>query len=289
MLDHVSLGVSDLERSRLFYDAALAPLGIKRLVDFEQRGSDYGVGDAPLGVEFTITKEANVIAAPGMHVCFQAKDRQTVIEFYAAALLTGGRCDGEPGIRSAYHADHYAAFVLDPDGHRIEAVCHAPASTGHRQNEHIMNFKGHQVTVRRAAGIDADVVADFARAFHAEDGHPLSDAGVQALLLMLEPGFNDGLVLLVAMDGKACGYGVLSFGYGIEYGGPETFLEDIYVVPEQRSSRLGSILIGELERRARESGCKAIHLEVMPGNRAESWDRRLGWGDRGSKLLTKAI
>lgn len=128
MLDHVSLGVSDLELSRRFYDAALEPLDIVRLIDFEQRGSDYGAGEAPLGVEFTITRETNVGPVAGMHVCFKAKDRKSVVDFHAAALKAGGHCDGAPGIRPAYHADYFAAFVLDPDGHRIEAVCHAPAN-----------------------------------------------------------------------------------------------------------------------------------------------------------------
>jgi ribosomal protein S18 acetylase RimI-like enzyme len=82
---------------------------------------------------------------------------------------------------------------------------------------------------------------------------------------------------------------VLSFGYGIEHGGPETFIEDLYVLPAFRARGLGRLLIGELERKAREAGCKAIHLEVMQGNRAEGWYCRLGWTGRNSQLLTKAI
>ena len=128
MLDHVSLGVSDLERSRLFYDAALRPVGLVRIVDFGAgRGSDYGAAPGSLGVEFTITRELHVRGpAPGTHVCFRAPSRAAVRDFHAAALVTGGRDDGAPGLRPRYHADYYGAFVLDPDGHRIEAVCHAP-------------------------------------------------------------------------------------------------------------------------------------------------------------------
>jgi catechol 2,3-dioxygenase-like lactoylglutathione lyase family enzyme len=126
MLDHVSVGVIDLDRSRRFYDAALRPLGIVRTLDFEDRGSDYGFAAGQTGVEFTITREAAVAPLAGMHLCFRAADRDAVHAFHAAALGTGGRDDGPPGLRTRYHGDYYAAFVLDPDGHRIEAVCHAP-------------------------------------------------------------------------------------------------------------------------------------------------------------------
>jgi len=128
MLDHVSLGVSDVGRSRRFYDAALGPLGLVRIVDFGNgRGSDYGAAPGPLGVEFTITGEADVrTPIRGAHLCFRAPDRTAVDRFHAAALAEGGRDDGAPGLRPHYHADYYCAFALDPDGHRIEAVCHAP-------------------------------------------------------------------------------------------------------------------------------------------------------------------
>jgi catechol 2,3-dioxygenase-like lactoylglutathione lyase family enzyme len=129
MLDHVSLGVSDLELSRRFYDAALKPLGLTRIVDFAGRGSDYGAAPGSLGVEFTLTREAGVkTPIPGVHLCFRAPDRAAVRAFHAAALAAGGRDDGAPGLRPQYHADYYGAFILDPDGHRIEAVCHAPES-----------------------------------------------------------------------------------------------------------------------------------------------------------------
>jgi catechol 2,3-dioxygenase-like lactoylglutathione lyase family enzyme len=127
MLDHVSVGVIDLDRSRRFYDAALRPLGIVRTLDFEERGSDYGFAAGQLGVEFTITREAAVAPVGGMHVCFRAADREAVHAFHAAALGAGGRDDGPPGLRTHYHGDYYGAFVLDPDGHRVEAVCHLPA------------------------------------------------------------------------------------------------------------------------------------------------------------------
>jgi catechol 2,3-dioxygenase-like lactoylglutathione lyase family enzyme len=126
MLDHVSLGVSDLARSRRFYDAALRPLGLLRIVNFQDRGSDYGAAPGSLGVEFTITVERVAAPSLGMHICFRAPNREAVREFHRLALGSGGRDDGAPGLRPHYHASYYGAFVLDPDGHRIEAVCHAP-------------------------------------------------------------------------------------------------------------------------------------------------------------------
>ena len=130
MLDHVSLGITDIDRSRRFYDAVLRPLGLVRIIDFgEGRGSDYGAAAGSVGVEFTITHEIDVrTPIPGAHVCFRAPDRAAVDAFHAAALASGGRDDGAPGLRPQYHSHYYGAFVLDPDGHRIEAVCHAPTS-----------------------------------------------------------------------------------------------------------------------------------------------------------------
>jgi len=127
MLDHVSLGVGDIERSRRFYDAALRPLGLVRIVDFRKgKGADYGAAPGSIGVEFTITEETGPVApSRGSHLCFRAPDRAAVRAFHAAALAAGGRDDGKPGPRS-YHAAYYGAFVLDPDGHRVESVCHAP-------------------------------------------------------------------------------------------------------------------------------------------------------------------
>lgn len=126
MLDHFSVGVADLRRSCDFYDAALRPLGLVRLLDFEGRGSDYGFGPPPLGIEFTITAEAGAAPSRGAHVSFRAPDREAVRAFHSAALAAGGVDDGPAGLRPKYHDSYYAAFVLDPDGHRIEAVCHAP-------------------------------------------------------------------------------------------------------------------------------------------------------------------
>ena len=101
MLDHVSLGVSDIDRSRRFYDAALRPLGLVRIVDFGAgRGSDYGAAPGSLGVQFTITREVEVrTPIPGAHLCFRAPDRAAVDAFHAAALTSGGRDDGAPGLR----------------------------------------------------------------------------------------------------------------------------------------------------------------------------------------------
>ena len=119
MLDHVTLGVSDLERSKTFYDRALSPLGIARLYAEAGRFAGYGIDPKAF---FWIGTRPN--AQSGAHVAFTAKDRATVDRFYADAIAAGGKDNGGPGLRPHYHANYYGAFVLDPDGHNIEAVCH---------------------------------------------------------------------------------------------------------------------------------------------------------------------
>ncbi|UGY05666.1 VOC family protein [Bradyrhizobium quebecense] len=121
MLDHVTIGISDIERSRTFYDAALRPLGITRLYAEGAEFAGYGVRPKAF---FWIGRRAT--PQTGAHIAFTANDRVTVDRFYDDAIKAGGRDNGRPGIRPHYHANYYGAFVLDPDGHNIEAVCHAP-------------------------------------------------------------------------------------------------------------------------------------------------------------------
>jgi catechol 2,3-dioxygenase-like lactoylglutathione lyase family enzyme len=120
MLDHVAIGTSDLSRARQFYDRALKPLGIERLYAEGETASGYGAGKKAF---FWISARDAVLT--GVHVAFAAPDRATVDAFHAAALAGGGRDNGAPGPRPHYHRHYYGAFVLDPDGHNIEAVCHA--------------------------------------------------------------------------------------------------------------------------------------------------------------------
>jgi catechol 2,3-dioxygenase-like lactoylglutathione lyase family enzyme len=121
MLDHVTLSVADLDRAQAFYDAALAPLGITRLHAEGTRYAGYGTARKAF---FWIGQRDGT--GTGAHVAFTAPDRATVDAFHAAALAAGGRDHGAPGLRPHYHADYYGAFVLCPDGHNIEAVCHTP-------------------------------------------------------------------------------------------------------------------------------------------------------------------
>ena len=128
MIDHLSLGVADLARSRAFYDAALAPLGYRRLFDLAD-ASGYGGSLAGTlreqALPFWIGHDSNPIGLSG-HVCFKAARRAFVDAFHQAALAAGGCDNGKPGLRTVYHPHYYAAFIIDPDGHRIEAVCHQP-------------------------------------------------------------------------------------------------------------------------------------------------------------------
>jgi catechol 2,3-dioxygenase-like lactoylglutathione lyase family enzyme len=128
MIDHVGFAVSDFAKSRAFYLAALAPLGIAPVMDVtrEESGDYDGTGFGSDGKPILwIGSGAN--ASGHVHVAFAAKSRDAVDRFYAAALATGGRDNGAPGIREHYHPNYYGAFVLDPDGNNVEAVCHAPA------------------------------------------------------------------------------------------------------------------------------------------------------------------
>jgi catechol 2,3-dioxygenase-like lactoylglutathione lyase family enzyme len=114
-IDHLAIPVRNMTASTRFYAAALAPFGIEMT---EVEGAvGFHLGD----VDFFVTEGEP--AAP-MHIAFAAPDRATVDAFHAAALAAGGRDNGAPGLRPRYHADYYGAYVFDPDGHNVEAVCH---------------------------------------------------------------------------------------------------------------------------------------------------------------------
>ena len=122
MLDHIGLTVSDLGRSKQFYLQALAPLGYAVMMDF---GTVAGLGAGK--PDFWLSQGGSTVP---VHVAFSSPSRAGVDAFYQAALQAGGRDNGAPGLRSQYHPDYYGAFVYDPDGNNIEAVCHLPESAG---------------------------------------------------------------------------------------------------------------------------------------------------------------
>ena len=128
MLDHIGVAVADFERARAFYRAALKPLGLGVVMEVtaEETGGDahagFGENDKPFFWIGTGKKPKG-----GTHVAFTAKTRAEVDAFYRAGLAAGGRDNGAPGPRPHYHPNYYGAFVFDPDGNNIEAVCHRPA------------------------------------------------------------------------------------------------------------------------------------------------------------------
>lgn len=129
MLDHVGFAVSDLEKSRAFYEAALAPLGISILMTVTPEMTETGgtaIGFGKDGKPFFWIGD-NERVGQGTHIAFAVDDRATVDAFHRTALAAGGVDHGAPGLRPHYHPDYYGAFVLDPDGLNIEAVCHKPA------------------------------------------------------------------------------------------------------------------------------------------------------------------
>lgn len=126
MIDHITFGISDFARSTAFYDAALAPLGLKQLfvVPKEHTGGNDVCGYGDTRPFFWIAQDDPTRGK--LHVALAARSRAQVDAFYEAAIAAGGTDNGGPGVRPHYHPDYYGAFVLDPDGHNIEAVCHAP-------------------------------------------------------------------------------------------------------------------------------------------------------------------
>ncbi len=120
MLDHLGVNVSDLERSKAFYETALEPLGYSFFGQFEN-AIGFQRDNKP---NFWIREAAETAPA---HFAFYTKERATVDAFHEAATKAGGTDNGGPGVREIYHPNYYGAFVLDPDGHNVEAVCHRPA------------------------------------------------------------------------------------------------------------------------------------------------------------------
>jgi len=125
MFDHISIGVKDLDRSRRFYDAALAPLGYSNRYDAEGM-LGYGGQHIALWIN-RVDRPVPPDAGSGLHICFTAPTAASVDAFHRAALIAGGQDNGAPGPRPDYGAHYYAAFVVDPDGMRLEAHCELPA------------------------------------------------------------------------------------------------------------------------------------------------------------------
>lgn len=127
MIDHTGLVVSDFDRSKRFYSEALAPIGYAKLAEFPASVTGHtdvaGFGEPPKP-DFWISR--GTPNQPPIHIAFRVGSRALVEAFYQAALAAGGRDNGAPGLRPHYHPHYYGAFVLDPDGHNIEAVCHEP-------------------------------------------------------------------------------------------------------------------------------------------------------------------
>lgn len=129
MIDHIGFPVSDYERAKTFYTQALAPLGYALIMEVPAQGNPSGHPAAGFGIggkpDFWIGAEGGLHKP--LHIAIAAKSRAEVDAFHKAALAAGGKDNGAPGLRPHYHANYYGAFIFDPDGHNIEAVCHAPA------------------------------------------------------------------------------------------------------------------------------------------------------------------
>lgn len=130
LIDHVTLVVADFARSKAFYEKALAPLGVKCLMEVgkaagfgREQKPDFWIGEGPT----TFQTPAQILTITPTHIAFAARSRDEVDAFYTAAMAAGARDFGKPGVREIYHPHYYGAFVLDPDGHDVEAVVHGGA------------------------------------------------------------------------------------------------------------------------------------------------------------------
>lgn len=126
-LDHIGINVTDYGRSKTFYEKALAPLGITLAMEYgkaagfgRDKKPDFWIGQGTTSFQ----KAEQLDAITPVHVCFTARSRADVDAFHAAAVAAGGRDNGKPGIRAEYHPNYYGAFVIDPDGHNVEAAIH---------------------------------------------------------------------------------------------------------------------------------------------------------------------
>ena len=123
MFDHVKFGVSDFAASKAFFLAALEPLGLEVV---SEGAPSYGVELSPAGGRVSLCLYQTEQKPAPLHLAFAAESRRQVEAFHRAALRAGGQDNGAPGLRPHYHANYYAAFVIGPDGHNVELVCHAP-------------------------------------------------------------------------------------------------------------------------------------------------------------------
>jgi catechol 2,3-dioxygenase-like lactoylglutathione lyase family enzyme len=123
MLDHVGFGVSGYERSKAFYEQTLRVLGITLLIEPAGKAAGFGRQEKP----FFWIEERPPAVRGGLHIAFAVDRRELVHAFHTAGLEAGGTDNGAPGLRTIYHPHYYGAYVLDPDGNNIEAVCHEPA------------------------------------------------------------------------------------------------------------------------------------------------------------------
>jgi catechol 2,3-dioxygenase-like lactoylglutathione lyase family enzyme len=122
VIDHVGFAVADYERSKAFYEKALAPLGVTLLMEFAGAAAGFGTSGRP---SFFIEAHGEPVRGR-LHLALRAETRAQVDAFHAAALAAGATDNGAPGVREIYHPDYYGGYVLDPDGNNVEAVCHQP-------------------------------------------------------------------------------------------------------------------------------------------------------------------
>jgi len=263
MIDHFNLPVVDLARSRFFYEGVLAPLGFRALA---QDGQAIGFGSE----SWSFGIVATVFPFPKLHLAFTAAARSAVDRFHEAAVALGGRSNGAPGLRPGYDPDYYAAFVLDPDGHNIEAVCRRPAAAVvSLESSGASTVEGLRVVEANLADAkDRAAVLELTRSYARDpmgNGADLPEQ-VQRTLIDGLRAHPSTLIFLALDPDRPAGIATCFIGFSTFAARPLVNIHDLHVRAEYQRRGIARHLLEAVEAKRRALGCCKLTLEVQENN-----------------------